>query len=44
MNNSSDDVSTDKEEVLNDFDKEDQLIINSNTLPKKSSDRYLQVY
>ena len=44
LNNSSDDLSTDEEEVLNDFDKEAQLIINSETLPKKSSDRYLQVY
>lgn len=39
-----DDYSTDEEEIARDFDKEAQLIINSETLPKKSSDRYLQVY
>ncbi|KAL7290947.1 hypothetical protein TKK_0015674 [Trichogramma kaykai] len=40
----SSDESTDEECVLRDFDKEIHEIINSDTLPKKSSDRYLQVY
>lgn len=40
----SSDESTDEECVLRDFDKEAHEIINSDTLPKKSSDRYLQVY
>ena len=40
---SDDDYSTD-EEVIKDFDKEAELIINSDTLPKKSVDRYIQVY
>ncbi|KAL7296610.1 hypothetical protein TKK_0010031 [Trichogramma kaykai] len=41
---SDDDRSTDKEEVLREFDKEAQLIASSETLPKKSADRYTQIY
>ena len=41
---SDDDCSTDEEEVIRDFDKEAELIINSDTLSKKSVDRYIQVY
>ena len=39
---SDDDYSTDEDKVIRDFDAEAQLIINSETLPKKSTDRYLQ--
>ena len=41
---SDDDCSTDEEEVIRDFHKEAELIINSDTLPKKSVNRYIQVY
>lgn len=40
----STDDSTDEEEVLRDFDAEAKLIIQSDTLPKKSADRYKLVY
>lgn len=40
----STDESTDEEEMLRDFDTEAKLIIQSDTLPKKSADRYKLVY
>ena len=42
--NSSSEDSTDEEEVLRNFDEEAQLVINTETLPKKSLDRYNLVY
>ena len=40
----SSDESADEEEVFRDFDAETQLIIQTETLPKKSGDRYVLVY
>lgn len=40
----STDESMDEEEVLRDFDAEAELIIQTETLPKKSADRYKLVY
>lgn len=40
----SSDESVDEEEVLRDFDEEAKLIINQDTLPKKSANRYNLVY
>lgn len=40
----STDDSMDEEEVLRDFDAEAELIIQTETLPKKSADRYKLVY
>lgn len=36
--------STDEEDILRNFDEEAELIIHSETLPKKSADRYKLVY
>ncbi|XP_071553455.1 uncharacterized protein [Temnothorax nylanderi] len=44
MNNMSSDESVDEEEVIRNFDAEARLIINTDTLPKKSVDRYNLVY
>jgi hypothetical protein len=44
MNNTSSDESVDEEDVIRNFDAEAQLIINTDTLPKKSVDRYNLVY
>lgn len=44
MNNTSSDESVDEEDVFRNFDSEAQLIINTDTLPKKSVDRYNLVY
>ncbi|XP_044578608.1 uncharacterized protein LOC123261158 [Cotesia glomerata] len=41
---SSSEGSTDEEEVLRLFDKEAKVIVQSETLPKKSADRYMQNY
>lgn len=41
---SGDDYSTDEEEVSRDFEAEARLIIDQETLPKKSADRYKLVY
>ena len=41
---SSSDGSEDEEEILKIFDQEAKIIIESETLPKKSSERYLLVY
>ncbi|KAL7290948.1 hypothetical protein TKK_0015675 [Trichogramma kaykai] len=43
MSDSSDD-SVDEDEVFNNFDEEARLIVQTETLPKKSSDRYRLVY
>lgn len=43
-NNVSSEESTDEEEVIRDFEKEAQLVIETDTLPKKSLDRYNLVY
>ena len=40
----SSDDSGDEEEIINNFDLEAQAIIQTETLPKKSLDRYLLVY
>ena len=37
---SNDDYNTDEEEVIRDFEAEAQMIIDKETLPKKSADRY----
>ena len=44
MEESSSDGSADEDEVLRNFDEEAKLIVQTDTLPKKSSDRYLLVY
>ncbi|XP_039307828.1 uncharacterized protein LOC120358251 [Solenopsis invicta] len=44
MNNTSSDESVDEEDVIRNFDAEARLIINTDTLPKKSVDRYNLVY
>lgn len=44
MDNSSSEGSAGEEEVLKNFDQEAGLIVQNETLPKKSSDRYLLVY
>lgn len=44
VNDSSDGSTTDEEEVIRDFDAEARFIIEKNTLPKKSEDRYVLVY
>lgn len=44
MEVSSSDGSADEEEVFQNFDKKAKIIIQSETLPKKSSERYLLVY
>lgn len=44
MDESSSDSSADEEDVLKNFDEEAKLIVQSETLPKKSSERYLLVY
>lgn len=45
MNNTlSSDDSLDEEDVVRNFDAEAQLIVNTDTLPKKSVDRYNLVY
>lgn len=41
---SDDDASTDEETVIRDFEAEAQLVVNRDTLPKKSADRYNLVY
>lgn len=43
-NTLSSEESSDEEEILRNFDAEAQLIINVETLPKKSVDRYNLVY
>src|SRR5436190_18544419 len=44
MNNTSSDESVDEEDVIRNFDAEARLIINTDTLPKKSVNRYNLVY
>lgn len=44
MQEPSSDESTDEEEVTKCFDAEAQFIIQTDTLPKKSADKYLLVY
>ena len=44
MNNISSDESTDEEEINKNFETEAKLIIETDTLPKKSADRYMLVY
>ena len=38
------DVSMDEEDIIRDFDAEAQLIVEKDSLPKKSGDRYTLVY
>lgn len=44
MNDSSSDGSVDEDEVLRNFDEEAKKIVQSETLPKKSAERYMLVY
>ena len=44
MNDISSDESTDEEEINKNFETEAQLIVETDTLPKKSADRYMLVY
>ena len=44
MNDISSDESTDEEEINKNFETEAQLIVETDTLPKKSVDRYMLVY
>ena len=44
MDDSSSEGSVDEEEILRNFDDEAKKIVQSETYPKKSSDRYLLVY
>ena len=44
MNDISSDQSTDEEEINKNFETEAQLIVETDTLPKKSVDRYMLVY
>ena len=44
MNDISSDESTDEEEINRNFETEAQLIVETDTLPKKSVDRYMLVY
>ena len=44
MNDISSDESTDEEEINKNFETEAQLILETDTLPKKSVDRYMLVY
>ena len=44
MNDISSDESTDEEEINKNFKTEAQLILETDTLPKKSVDRYMLVY
>ena len=44
MNDIWSDESTDEEEINKNFETEAQLIVETNTLPKKSVDRYMLVY
>ena len=44
MNDISSDESTDEEEINKSFETEAQLIVETDTLPKKSVDRYMLVY
>ena len=44
MNDISSDESTDEEEINKFFETEAQLIVETDTLPKKSGDRYMLVY
>lgn len=44
LNKSSSEDSTDEEQVIRDFEKEAQLVIEAESLPKKSVDRYYLVY
>ena len=44
MKDISSDESTDEEEINKNFETEAQLIVETDTLPKKSADRYMLVY
>ena len=44
MNDISSDESTDEENINKNFETEAQLIVETDTLPKKSVDRYMLVY
>ena len=44
MNDISSDESTDEEEINKNLETEAQLIVQTDTLPKKSVDRYVLVY
>ena len=44
MNDISSDESTGEEEINKNFETEAQLIVETDTLPKKSVDRYMLVY
>ena len=44
MNDISSDESTDEEEINKNFETEAQLIVETDTLPKMSVDRYMLVY
>ena len=44
MNDISSDETTDEEEINKNFETEAQLIVEIDTLPKKSVDRYMLVY
>ena len=44
MNDISSDESTHEEEINKNFISEAQLIVETDTLPKKSADRYMLVY
>ena len=44
MNDISSDESIDEEEINKNFETEAQLIVETDTVPKKSADRYMLVY
>ena len=44
MNDISSDELTDEEDINKNFETEAQLIVETDTLPKKSVDRYMLVY